>query len=97
MNDRRDFIPQFKKNGEPKKGYSEWGERLGNIEMRKKRSEYLLSEKRVEFKNEYHSLDCVHCGSTIVKKIYLYDSIHFAKYECVKCYRNLKWVSKFER
>ena len=97
MNDKKGFVPQFKKNGEPKKGYSEWGEKLYNIEMRKTGSKHLIEERKAEFKNEYYFLDCIHCGSKKVKKIYLYDSIHYAKYECVKCYRILKWISKSEK
>jgi transposase-like protein len=96
MNDRKAFIPKFGKDGKPKKGYSEWGERLNNIKVRKELSEALLKSKAAEFRNEYVPINCINCGSSTARKIYLFDNFHYAKYECVRCYRNLKWVSKKE-
>ena len=94
MNSRKDFIPRFKKDGTPRKGYSEWGEQLNNIKMRKNNSESELNYGHTFFKGEYDNLKCFHCGGDIVKKIYMVKQIHFAKYECCQCYRNIQWISK---
>jgi len=94
MNYRRGFEPQFKKDGTPKKGYSDWGERLENIKMRRDGSKCELDEGKTFFRGEYFTLKCVHCGNNTVKKIYMLDKNHYAKYECTQCYRNLQWVSK---
>jgi len=94
MNDRKTFIPQFKKNGDPKKGYSDWGERLNRIEWRKNNFQYELENKKTFFNGEIHTLECVNCGGDSVKKIYMLKHKHYAKYVCCKCYHILKWISK---
>jgi hypothetical protein len=97
MNYKKDFIPNFKKDGTPKNGYSDWGERLCNIKMRKDNSESELSHKKTFFNGEYDVLECIHCGGETVRKIYMNNAVHYAKYECIKCYRNLQWISKPNR
>jgi hypothetical protein len=97
MNGRRDFIPQFKKDGTPRKGYSNWGEKFDNIKMRQENSEYELTHGKTFFKGEYYTLNCVHCEGNHCKKIYMKNQIHYAKYECCQCYRNLQWISKPKR
>ena len=94
MNCRKGFIPRVKKDGTPKKGYSNWGEKNDNIKMRKYNSEKELAHKKTFFNNEYHVLKCIHCEGETVRKIYMNNLIHYAKYECIQCYRNIQWVSK---
>lgn len=94
MNDRKTFIPNLKKNGDPRKGYSNWGERLIRIEYRKNNFERELKEGKSFFKGELHSLECVNCGNNQVKKIYMTEQIHYGKYVCSQCYHILKWIPK---
>jgi len=94
MNNRKEFTPKFKKNGDPRKGYSEWGEKLENIKMRKNNSEWELTYNKTFFNGEYDILKCINCGGEIARKIYMNDMVHYAKYECINCYRILKWIPK---
>ena len=100
MNTHLTFPEGFKKDGTPRSRHSEWGEKNLNIQTRKYHSEQELKKGETLWRGEEVEEECFVCGSKSARKIYCTHPRfhpHFAKLECVGCYRNLRWVPKPKR
>ena len=104
MNTHLIFSEGFKKDGTPRSRHSKWGERNSAIQTRKDNSEWELNNGYTLWRGEEVEEECLVCGSKSARKIYclksksvrpiLQSHPHFAKLECVGCYRILRWLPK---